>query len=151
MAVRKHPVSGEPILYAPERAGRPNAFERTSEEVCPFCPGNESLTPPEIARTGDPWRVRVFPNKYPAVAGHEVIVESNRHDATFHSIDNAAEVMSMYISSYRPTARAASVPLFPPSAPPPCAPDTPTAPRTLQPPLRSSPASSGLVRAHTGL
>jgi UDPglucose--hexose-1-phosphate uridylyltransferase len=112
MAVRKHPVTGEPILYAPERAGRPNAFERANEEICPFCPGNESQTPPEIARTGDPWRVRVFPNKYPAVEGHEVIVDSNRHDATFESIDNAAEVVSMYISRYRAHAGAAYVSLF---------------------------------------
>ena len=112
MAVRKHPVTGEPILYAPERAGRPNAFERTNEEICPFCPGNESLTPPEIARTGDPWRVRVFPNKYPAVDGHEVIVDSIGHDATFESIDNAAEVVSMYISRYRAHAGAAYVSLF---------------------------------------
>jgi UDPglucose--hexose-1-phosphate uridylyltransferase len=112
MAVRKHPISGEPILYAPNRAGRPNVFERSDEQICPFCPGNESLTPPEIARIGDPWRVRVFPNKYPAVEGHEVIVESNRHDATFESIENAADVMSMYISRYRAHAGAASVSLF---------------------------------------
>ena len=112
MAVRKHPVTGEPILYAPERAGRPNAFQRVNEEICPFCPGNESLTPPEIARTGDSWRVRAFPNKYPAVEGHEVIVESNRHDAAFQSIDNAAEVVSMYISRYRAHAGAAYVSLF---------------------------------------
>jgi len=110
--VRNPPAPGEPILYAPDRAGRPNAFERANAEICPFCPGNESLTPPEIARTGDPWRVRVFPNKYPAVEGHEVIVESSHHDATFESIDNAAEVVSMYISRYRAHASAAYVSLF---------------------------------------
>ena len=112
MTVRKHPVSGEPILYAPGRAGRPNAFGRDDEDVCPFCPGNESLTPPEIAHAGDPWRVRVFPNKYPAANGHEVIVDSNRHDASFESLENAAEVAAMYISRYRSHPDASHVSLF---------------------------------------
>lgn len=112
MTVRKHPVSGEAILYAPGRAGRPNAFGRDGDDLCPFCPGNESLTPAEIARTGEPWRVRTFPNKYPAGPGHEVIVESNRHDASFESLDDAAEVVAMYISRYRAHTGATYVSLF---------------------------------------
>ncbi len=110
---RRHPITGDPIVYAPERAGRPNAFGRTGDDlVCPFCPGNESMTPPDILRIGEPWRVRVFPNKYPAVEGHEVIVESNRHDATFEHLDNAAEVMAVYADRYRAHAGAAYVSLF---------------------------------------
>lgn len=112
MTVRKHPVSGEPILFAPERSGRPNAFGRAGDQQCPFCPGNESQTPPEIARTGGPWRVRVFPNKYPAVDGHEVIVESNRHEASFESIENGAEVIEMYIARHRAHDGAPFVALF---------------------------------------
>jgi UDPglucose--hexose-1-phosphate uridylyltransferase len=57
---------------------------------CPFCPGAEAATPPEswsLRATGAPdapgWRVRAFPNLYPAVpsgAGvHEVVVTSPRH------------------------------------------------------------------------
>jgi len=110
--IRKHPISGEPILFAPARAGRPNAFGRDTDESCPFCLGNESQTPPEIAHAGDPWRVRVFPNKYPAVDGHEVIVESNRHDASFETLDNAVEVVEMYIARYRAHAGAAYVSLI---------------------------------------
>lgn len=112
MTVRRHPVSGEPILYAPGRAGRPNAFGREAEDRCPFCPGNESLTPAEIARAGEPWRVRVFPNKYPATPGHEVIVDSDDHDATFESIDDAAEVVAMGITRYRAHAGAPYISLF---------------------------------------
>ena len=51
-------------------------------ENCPFCEGNESMTPPEIDalrnnhhEANQPgWRVRVIPNKYPAlrVEGHLV-------------------------------------------------------------------------------
>ena len=70
------------------------------------------MTPPEIVRVGDPWRLRVFPNKYPAVERHEIIVESDRHDATFDSIDNAAEVISLYVDRYRAHADAAYVSLF---------------------------------------
>jgi UDPglucose--hexose-1-phosphate uridylyltransferase len=113
MAVRRHPISGEPILFAPGRAGRPNAFGRSQNAgTCPFCPGNESETPPEIARHGDPWRVRVFPNKYPAVEGHEVIVDSNRHDASFDKLHNAPEVTAVLIERYRAHADAAYVSVF---------------------------------------
>jgi UDPglucose--hexose-1-phosphate uridylyltransferase len=112
MAFRRHLITGEPIVFAPERAARPNAFGREHTLVCPFCPGNESLTPPEIARRGDPWRIRVFPNKYPAVDRHEIIVESNDHDATFDRIDHAAEVLSVYVDRYGAHAEASYVSLF---------------------------------------
>lgn len=112
MTERRHPISGEPILFAPGRSGRPNAFGHDSAEACPFCPGNESQTPPTIAQAGDPWRVRAFPNKYPAVEGHEVIVDSNRHDATFDTLDNGPEVLDMYAQRYRAHADAAYVALF---------------------------------------
>jgi UDPglucose--hexose-1-phosphate uridylyltransferase len=102
--VRRNLITGEPILFAPERAARPNAFggapAPSLAHDCPFCPGNESMTPPEIARSGDPWRVRVFPNKYPFTQHHEVIVESRSHDATFDAIDGA-EVAGVYLDRYR--------------------------------------------------
>jgi UDPglucose--hexose-1-phosphate uridylyltransferase len=99
--IRRNLITGEPILFAPERAERPNAFEwRTGASACPFCPGNEEMTPPEIARVGDPWRVRVFPNKYPFAEHHEVIVESPSHDAGFDSVD-ANEVARVYLDRYR--------------------------------------------------
>lgn len=96
--VRRNLITGEPILFAPAREARPNAFDG-SDEICPFCPGNEALTPPEITRAGEPWRVRVFANKYPFAEHHEVIVESNRHDTTFDAID-AEEVVRIYSDRY---------------------------------------------------
>ena len=67
MTLRNHPITGEPILFAPERASRPRAFAGDeSTDRCPFCPGNETDTPPTIAAAGEPWRVRVFANKFPA-------------------------------------------------------------------------------------
>ncbi|HUP49441.1 MAG TPA: DUF4921 family protein [Thermoanaerobaculia bacterium] len=109
---RGHLITAEPIVYAPERAGRPNAFGTEEVDVCPFCPGNEAMTPAEIERAGDPWRVRVFPNKYPAVAGHEVITESAVHHDSFDAIAHAPEVVATYVRRYRAHRQAAYISIF---------------------------------------
>jgi UDPglucose--hexose-1-phosphate uridylyltransferase len=108
-SVRRNPLTGDPILFAPERAARPHAFGKTSDDArCPFCAGHEEDTPPEILRVGDPWRVRVVPNKFPPIAGAEVIVESERHEARFEN----AEVVHVYAQRHRAHADAAYVALF---------------------------------------
>lgn len=98
--IRKTPITGDPVILAPERDERPNVYEGAA---CPFCPGAESETPPEIARDGDPWRVRVFPNKFPATAQHEVIVETPDHHATFDQLatEHAARAVGMMFERYR--------------------------------------------------
>lgn len=73
---------------------------------CPFCPGREGETPEELwadRPRGAPdtpgWRARVFPNKYPAIAGeHEVIAESADHDADLSTMSDAelARVLGVY-------------------------------------------------------
>ena len=100
--IRFHPISGEPLILAPARAQRPNDFEEPGQ-LCPFCPGNEDATPPEVARAGDPWRIRVFPNKYPATAHHEVIVESPHHGAAFQDLPvaDAEQAVLLYAKRYR--------------------------------------------------
>src|SRR3989454_12760723 len=37
--------------------------------VCPFCPGNEAMTPPEVLsrRENGEWALRGGPNRYPAL------------------------------------------------------------------------------------
>ena len=78
--LRYDPHSGRWVVVAAERAARPHTF-RALEPIsadappgCPFCPGNEGETPPEVLRTGTGapdtpgWRIRVFPNKFPIVA-----------------------------------------------------------------------------------
>lgn len=80
------PPFGDEILIAPLRAARPNEFTG-ARGTCAFCPGNESQTPPEIARAGTPehWSARAFANKYPIVAEpqgtHEVIADAPSHDS----------------------------------------------------------------------
>lgn len=111
--LRHDPVSRRWVIIATERSRRPEDFAPPDEGVpepkfCPFCPGSEDKTPPEItawrpgggAANGPGWEVRVVPNKYPALAiegtldrkgvglydrihgvgAHEVIVESPHHD-----------------------------------------------------------------------
>ncbi|MCS7238315.1 MAG: galactose-1-phosphate uridylyltransferase [Thermoguttaceae bacterium] len=109
--LRKDPIVGRWVIVAKSRARRPHDFDtspaRRPGGFCPFCEGQEDKTPPEIIayrRPGTPpngpgWRVRVVPNKFPAleiegdlnkrgegiydmmrgVGAHEVIIESPRH------------------------------------------------------------------------
>ncbi len=84
------------LIIAPKRAGRPfEVKEKTAPSLltkkngyqisqsCPFCLGNEHLTPPEIYRWSNhntvDWLVRVVPNKYPITDIHEVIIHSPDH------------------------------------------------------------------------
>ena len=93
--IRRNPITGEPVIISTSRADRPGAWSEApssgDRDVCPFCPGHEAETPPEIVRDDDEWTVRVFPNKYPAVEGHsapahEVLVDSRDHDRPFHEL-----------------------------------------------------------------
>lgn len=95
------------------RAARPGAFSRTKlATTCAFCPGHEDETPPELAREGDPWRVRVFPNKYPSIAGAEVIVESPGHEDRIEDLTWIDEVLAVYRDRLAAHAEAGHVALF---------------------------------------
>ena len=109
---RANPLTGDTVLFAPGRAERPRAFGEESEARCPFCAGHESDTPPAVAQVGSPWRVRVFPNKYPPVDGAEVIVESPTHGHAFDAIAHAEEVVRTYVERYRAHAEAAYICVF---------------------------------------
>ncbi len=106
--IRHHPITGDPLLLAPHRAERPNTY-RDAEDRCPFCAGHEADTPPEIARAGDPWRLRAFANKYPATERHEVIVESPDHEATIIPDEAPAFYRDRYLAV---AARSECVTLF---------------------------------------
>jgi UDPglucose--hexose-1-phosphate uridylyltransferase len=107
--LRRNPASGKLSIVAPARASRPAdaAGRDATAPPCPFCAGNEARTPPEVdalrppgsAPDGPGWRVRVVPNKYPALVGrHEVIVHSPVHEAELEDLGNAAlaEVLGMW-------------------------------------------------------
>lgn len=123
--LRKDPVLGRWVIISTERARRPSDFATTRESEpsdpgrCPFCPGNEHQTPPEIARRerDGNWTIRVVPNKFPAlvpgaperrgkgiydrmngVGAHEVIIESPDHAAELADleIDRIADLMGVF-------------------------------------------------------
>jgi UDPglucose--hexose-1-phosphate uridylyltransferase len=82
------PTTGRPILMAPRRQHRPmQTGANAGAEPCPFCPGHEHDTPPEVdaarlagsAVDGPGWTSRAFPNKFPANRHHEVIAEGATH------------------------------------------------------------------------
>jgi UDPglucose--hexose-1-phosphate uridylyltransferase len=117
--IRFNNVTREWVIIATERARRPEEFAKANTRRplppafvpnCPFCPGNEHMTPPErfriaangAAESSAGWQVRVIPNKFAALdataelrresfgmkrrisgAGlHDVIIETPAHDKT---------------------------------------------------------------------
>ncbi len=83
--IRKDPFSEAFVIYSPERENRPNftgvrKYIELTPENCPFCAGNEDMTPPEIFRIGDNasgWKTRVIPNKFPVLGVEEKYREMN--------------------------------------------------------------------------
>ena len=91
-------------------------------EPCPFCPGNEGLTPQQILAIEDEdkgtWAVRVIPSKFPffrsegeldkrpegmydlmnAIGGHEIIIETPVHDGTLGKmgLDQIRRILMSY-------------------------------------------------------
>lgn len=79
--LRQDPLTGRWVIIAAGRSARPNEFPvtpavKTESANCPFCPGNESQTTPEIVVLGRPknlpanspgWRLRTFKNMFPAL------------------------------------------------------------------------------------
>jgi UDPglucose--hexose-1-phosphate uridylyltransferase len=134
--LRKDPITGRWVIIATDRARRPTDFARNTVEVkgqrfCPFCPGNELRTPPELlafrTRGGaneSGWTTRVIPAKFPALrvegapnrkaeglydkmngtGAHEMIIESPEHDHTLASTCGATCGSATFCCS-RTTAR----------------------------------------------
>ena len=130
--LRKDPVIGRWVIISSERSKRPSDFagggpSRRNTGLCPFCPGNESSTPPEIVADRDPetapntpgWTLRVISNKFPAltiegelnregvgifdkmngVGAHEVIVETPDHNQDI--VDLSEAQVTRVLTSYR--------------------------------------------------
>jgi UDPglucose--hexose-1-phosphate uridylyltransferase len=85
---RWDPLGRSWTVIAGDRQDRPNL----PAEGCPFCPGG--LEAPE------PYDVRWFPNRWPALAdGHcEVVLYTDQHDATFWSlgVQGATRVVDLW-------------------------------------------------------
>ncbi|MBP2026582.1 UDPglucose--hexose-1-phosphate uridylyltransferase [Acetoanaerobium pronyense] len=131
--IRIDPITGRHVIFSMERDNRPSDLWNVKAEECfhckfeymadcPFCLGNEDMTPPEIDRisNGENWDIRIVPNKYPAldqmeaskvkriktsslfqkysgIGTHEVIVESSKHNHNYFNMDK--EHFTRFISA----------------------------------------------------
>jgi UDPglucose--hexose-1-phosphate uridylyltransferase len=130
--LRRDPITGRAVIIAPERLTgtrlwRPAAPPPSNGDLCPFCEGQEHIAGREIlawrssgqSYNGPGWRVRVVPNRLPALrvessytessaglfqllgglGAHEVIIESPRHDADWSTM--TAEEIRMVLWAWR--------------------------------------------------
>jgi UDPglucose--hexose-1-phosphate uridylyltransferase len=115
--LRQNFFTKEWVIIATDRAKRPDqmAVHRARKEArpyvadCPFCPGNEHLTPPEVLRIPDQnggWKLRVVPNKFSALNRTETpartIHRSRRsiqgfgiHDVIIETVDHSQPMALM--------------------------------------------------------
>jgi UDPglucose--hexose-1-phosphate uridylyltransferase len=117
------------VVFAPERKQRPQDYKHQDlppTSVDAFAAGNESYTPPELYAVRPPdsapnspgWRVRVVPNRFPAlriegnldpeavgfydkmngIGAHEVIIETPEPTLALEdqSLENVTEVLNAY-------------------------------------------------------
>lgn len=130
--LRRNPLTGHWVIIASERVARPHDAVRAArraaspshDERCPFCPGNEPMTPPPLLEMAAPdppgaWRVRAFANKYaalspdaapsnsrspllqsrPGIGAHEVIVETPVHNRFL--ADRTEDEMTSVVQAYQ--------------------------------------------------
>lgn len=132
--LRHDPILKRWVIIATERGLRPIEITEPPPKpkgkilACPFCQGNEDKTPGEIYAIRPPdtlpntpgWELRVFPNKFPAVAiegdldrkglgiydtmrgvgAHEVIVETQHHDQGLSAIpvDKLTRMLEVFVA-----------------------------------------------------
>ncbi|MDP1853692.1 MAG: galactose-1-phosphate uridylyltransferase [Candidatus Omnitrophota bacterium] len=128
--LRRDPLGGRWVIVYTDQPTLPQDFEKEShvfkQMACPFCPGNESITPAEIevirapgSKPNSPgWQVRVVQNKFPAlqiegdldrrgigiydvsrgIGAHEVIIQSPDHkkEIADSSDEEVMNILSMY-------------------------------------------------------
>lgn len=132
--LRQEPCTKRWVIISPSRAKRPHEFKKEDEKInlpewdarCPFCPGNEQQTPPEVFSIRDKkkWLVRVVPNKFPALnpeikeievrgedpfvsvpggGEHEVVIESPVHNLTWGNmeVEQMERIVSTFLKRYR--------------------------------------------------
>lgn len=127
--IRINPIlPDEPVIVTTERSKRPKKKEtppvhdeRAHVADCPFCRGNEVMTPPSIVQvpeTGD-WQLRIIKNLYPMLGDdrfdrnfnygmhqtfsgygrHDVIVDHFNHGVRIHEMETGH--LALLLSTYR--------------------------------------------------
>ncbi len=118
--LRRDPITGRWVIVDTDHPNSPADYLYDQHTfrggTCPFCVGNEHMTPPEIEALREPgshangpgWYARVVPNKFPAlqiegdlekqgmgiydmssgIGAHEVLIESPHHHKDIHELQN---------------------------------------------------------------
>ncbi len=88
--LRQNVITKDWVIFATERSKRPHEFARSHDDIppelpsykhgCPFCQGNENPSETEYLRIEDErgWRVRIIPNKYPALSVSAHVLAAHR-------------------------------------------------------------------------
>ncbi len=127
--IRLNPiVPSQSVLVATARGMRPKKAEapaprdtRAHVDSCPFCVGNEHMTPPAIGvyPDGTPWQLRIVENLYPVLGDdrenpnltfglqqtidgygrHEVMIDHNQHGIAVHEMSEAH--LALLFGTYR--------------------------------------------------
>ena len=129
--LRRDPILGRWNIIDTDEPASAGSFEPEPHEVsggkCPFCYGNEAMTPPEIyvvrpptsTANGSSWNLRVVSNKFPAlkiegeigrrgigvfdlcngVGAHEIIIETPDHRCQM--ADLSLEEIGAVIKAYK--------------------------------------------------
>lgn len=116
--LRREPIARRWVVITTDQPKGPSDYlpfkppyrAQEPEGPCPFCPGNEGMTPKEIFSLkgeGKGWSVRVIPNKFPffhiegefdrrpegmydvmeAIGAHEIVVEAPEHHQNLATMD----------------------------------------------------------------
>jgi UDPglucose--hexose-1-phosphate uridylyltransferase len=121
--LRKHYFLERWVVVSSGRAGRPETQEIEEKHIhratCPFCP--RTLDSPVLHHVGDPWRIAVIPNKFPALdtgaqlterdgllqrksgfGYHEVVIDHPEH-VPFErfTAEHVAELLGVYAQRTR--------------------------------------------------
>lgn len=128
---RWDPLKATWVITANHRTREPRDFFLDRQQIvtsaCPFCPGHEGKTPPEVFAlrpagkpcNGPDWQVRVVPNKFPllriegelgrrpeglyeimqGIGAHEVVIETPDHDRNM--ADFTVTEITLVLQAYR--------------------------------------------------
>ncbi|MDD5045073.1 MAG: galactose-1-phosphate uridylyltransferase [Candidatus Omnitrophica bacterium] len=106
--LRRDPIVGRWVIVNSGHPLKPQDYEKEEhtwrQGECPFCYGNESLTPPEIDVIRNPktqantpgWQVRVVANKFPAL---RIEGELERHGVGMYDMSNGVGAHEVIIES----------------------------------------------------
>lgn len=136
--LRQNPATKEWVVIAPERPAIDPAIVEAGpafDPECPFCPGNEHMTPPDLLRVPkgaleSDWQIRVIPDKFAvlrpeipplkhggffrSIGGfghHEIVIEHPTHNLELSDmgVEHIFKVLKVYRTRQRELSKDSNV------------------------------------------